>query len=103
MEQQGTERHTERSKMRTLQNTLTTLSYLKHKGDTVISDTTKQTRGLCQFMNTGFVSKIIKLSLCVHMNRNSQMSYFHGVKTNCSVSNFTVGTLWLLKWCTSLC
>lgn len=46
MELQGTERHTDRSKMGALQNTLTTLSYLKHKEGTVICDTKmKKQRG----------------------------------------------------------
>lgn len=56
---QGTEKHTGRSKMGALRKTLTTLSYLKYKEGTVISDTTKElknkTRALYQFMNTTFV------------------------------------------------
>lgn len=45
--------------MGALRKTLTTLSYLKYKEGTVISDTTKElknkTRALYQFMNTTFV------------------------------------------------
>lgn len=47
----------------------------------------EKTRMLYLFMNTGFVSMGSKNYLeiiCVHMNKNSQMSYFHGAKTNCS-------------------
>lgn len=60
-ELQGMERHTGRSKTGALQETPTTLSYLKHKGGTVTGDTTKKkttekTRKLYQFMNTTSVS-----------------------------------------------
>lgn len=72
--------------MGALQKTRTTLSYLTHKGGTVIGDTTKKenTRRLCEFMNTSFVSIGSENYLgiiCVHINKNSQMSYFHGAKT----------------------